>query len=180
MAQSMPPKDFFVTAVQYTRHTFRDIHPAIDPKNPSNTLAGKIAIITGASRGIGGRGIAPVFALAGVYGLVLVARDESKLARTRTEIQQINPAIDVLTVALDITDAAAVESLFVRIQERYGRHANILVSNAGVSVAGNNGGPVLHDTPVDTWWSNFVSLLHIRHFQPLKATSLISNCRKST
>lgn len=48
-------KDYFVTSLQYTKKTFQDIYPAIDPASPSNSLAGKIAVITGASRGIGAR-----------------------------------------------------------------------------------------------------------------------------
>lgn len=49
------PKDYFVTSIQYTRKTFQDVYPAIDPQNSSNSLAGKIVVITGASRGIGAK-----------------------------------------------------------------------------------------------------------------------------
>lgn len=49
------PTDYFVTSLQYTKKTFQDVYPAIDPAKPSNSLAGKIVLITGASRGIGSR-----------------------------------------------------------------------------------------------------------------------------
>lgn len=49
------PKDYFVKSLQYTRKTFQDVYPAIDPSSPANSLSGKIAIVTGASRGIGAR-----------------------------------------------------------------------------------------------------------------------------
>jgi hypothetical protein len=49
------PKDHFVSSLQYTRKTFQDVYPAIDPSKPSNSLAGKIVIVTGASRGIGAK-----------------------------------------------------------------------------------------------------------------------------
>lgn len=49
------PKDYFIKSLQYTRKIFQDVYPAIDPSSPANSLAGKIAIITGASRGIGAR-----------------------------------------------------------------------------------------------------------------------------
>lgn len=49
------PKDYFVKSLQFTRKTFQDVYPAIDPSSPANSLVGKIAIITGASRGIGAR-----------------------------------------------------------------------------------------------------------------------------
>ncbi|KAK1238132.1 hypothetical protein MKX08_002711 [Trichoderma sp. CBMAI-0020] len=149
------PKDYFVKSLQYTKKTFQDVYPAIDPSSPTNSLAGKIAIITGASRGIGARGIAPSLAKAGIHGLVLVARDEAKLKQVETEVHQINTKIETLLVALDITDEAAVKQLYTRIQEQYGRAADILVANAAVSAATNGGGPVLHEAPVDKWWSNF-------------------------
>lgn len=49
------PKDYFVKSLQYTRKTFQDVYPSIDPSSPTNSLSGKIAIVTGASRGIGAR-----------------------------------------------------------------------------------------------------------------------------
>ncbi|KAL7943712.1 NAD(P)-binding protein [Trichoderma barbatum] len=148
-------KDFFVTSLQYTKRTFQDVYPAIDPTNPSNSVAGKIVIITGASRGIGARGIVPSFAKAGAHGLVLVARDEAKLKEAEHEVLQINPKIETLLIALDITNETAVRQLFDKIQARFGRHADVLVSNAAVSSAGNEGGPVLHEANVDEWWKNF-------------------------
>jgi NAD(P)-dependent dehydrogenase (short-subunit alcohol dehydrogenase family) len=93
--------------------------------------------------------------------LVLVARDEAKLKDIETEVHRINPKVETLFVALDITDEAAVKQLYTSIHERYGRHADILVANAAVSAATNGGGPVLHEAPVDKWWSNFVSNLPI-------------------
>ncbi|KAH8817066.1 hypothetical protein F5884DRAFT_853496 [Xylogone sp. PMI_703] len=154
MANQLPP-DYFVTSLQYTRKSYQDVYPAIDPKSPSNSLSGKIAIITGASRGIGARGIAPSFAQAGIQGLVLVARDEKKLRAIESDILKINPAVDTLVVALDVSDSAAVKELYDKIQKKYGRHADILVNNAAVNSAVNSGGPVLHEASIDEWWLNF-------------------------
>ncbi|UKZ81778.1 hypothetical protein TrVFT333_009551 [Trichoderma virens FT-333] len=147
--------DYFVTSLQYTKKTYQDVYPVIDPTNPSNSLARRIAIITGASRGIGAMGIVPSFARAGVHGLVLVARDEAKLKEAEHEVLAINPKIETLLVALDVTNEAAVGQLFDKIQARFGRHADILVSNAAISAATNEGGPTLHEAPVDEWWKNF-------------------------
>ncbi|PTB63675.1 NAD(P)-binding protein [Trichoderma citrinoviride] len=149
------PKDYFVASLQYTKNVFQDVYPAIDPSKPTNSLAGRIAIVTGASRGIGARGIVPSLAKAGPHGLVLVARDEAKLQDVEKEVHRINPAVETLLVALDITSEAAVASLFDKIKARYGRHADILVNNAGVNVATNKGGPTLHEASVDEWWLNF-------------------------
>ncbi|RFU77871.1 short-chain dehydrogenase reductase [Trichoderma arundinaceum] len=141
------PKDHFVTSLQYTKKTFQDVYPAIDPSSPSNSLAGKIVVITGASRGIGAR--------AEAYGLVLVARDVAKLKEAEEEVHRINPKVETLLAALDITDEAAMEQLYARIQERFGRHADVLVSNAAVNLAKNGGGPTLHEAAVGEWWTNF-------------------------
>lgn len=94
--------------------------------------------------------------------MVLVARDNAKLKEVEAEVHRINPKIETLLVALDITDEAAVKQLYTNIQERYGRAADILVANAAVSAATNGGGPVLHEAAVDKWWSNFVGSLSIQ------------------
>ncbi|KAL6693345.1 hypothetical protein J3F84DRAFT_401223 [Trichoderma pleuroticola] len=100
-------------------------------------------------------GIVPSFAKAGVHGLVLVARDEAKLKEVEREVLSINPKIETLLVALDITNEIAVGQLFDKIQARFGRHADTLVDNAAVSTATNDGGPMLHEAEVDEWWKNF-------------------------
>ncbi|KAL7792860.1 NAD(P)-binding protein [Trichoderma afarasin] len=149
------PPDYFVSSLQYTKKTFQDVYPPIDPTNPTNSLAGRIVLITGASRGIGARGIVPSFAKAGVHGLVLVARDEAKLKEVEREVLAINSKIETLLVALDITNEIAVGQLFDKIQARFGRYADTLVHNAAVNAAGNGGGPILHEAEVDEWWKNF-------------------------
>ncbi|KAL5085700.1 hypothetical protein Trisim1_010047 [Trichoderma cf. simile WF8] len=149
------PPDYFVSSLQYTKKTFQDVYSPIDPTNPTNSLAGRIVLITGASRGIGARGIVPSFAKAGVHGLVLVARDEAKLKEVEREVLGINPKIETLLVALDITNEIAVGQLFDKIQARFGRYADTLVHNAAVNAAGNGGGPILHEAEVDEWWKNF-------------------------
>jgi hypothetical protein len=49
------PKDFFVTSMQFTRHVYQDRYLSIDPTTPGLSLDGKVAIVTGASRGIGAK-----------------------------------------------------------------------------------------------------------------------------
>ncbi|KAJ6440148.1 tripeptidyl peptidase SED3 [Purpureocillium lavendulum] len=149
------PTDYFVASQQFTRTTHHDVYPAIDPAKSSNSLAGKIVIITGASRGIGAMGLVPSFAKAGALGLVLVARDEVKLRAVESEVHRINPGVKTLVAPLDMTDTVAVQALYATIQERFGRHADVLVSNAGANTAQNGGGPSLHKASVDEWWINF-------------------------
>jgi hypothetical protein len=45
--------DAELKAFSFTRKAHRDIYPAIDPHLPVHSQAGKVIIVTGASRGIG-------------------------------------------------------------------------------------------------------------------------------
>ena len=94
-------------------------------------LRGKTALITGASRGIG-RAIALEFAHQGVARLLLVARDRSCLKRLKTEIQQLNPAVDVIPIVLDLTQTAHVKQTIPKTLSDYGP-VHLLVNNAGVA-----------------------------------------------
>lgn len=49
------PSDFFVTSNQFTKRVYRDVYPSIDPSSPALSQAGKIIIVSGASKGIGQR-----------------------------------------------------------------------------------------------------------------------------
>lgn len=49
----MADPDYFVKQSQFTKTTYRDAYPAIDPTAISNSQAGKVIVITGASQGIG-------------------------------------------------------------------------------------------------------------------------------
>ncbi|KAK3939948.1 NAD(P)-binding protein [Diplogelasinospora grovesii] len=146
-----PPADYWVTSLQFTPKTYQNNYPAIDPTNPDNSLAGKVVIITGASRGIGAKGIAPAFAKASPKGLVLVATGASKLAKVEAEVKNLNPSVRTLAVPTDISNAAAVDSLFSTIKSTFGQHADVLVINAAV----NKGEAVIHHNDPEVWWSNF-------------------------
>lgn len=104
-------------------------------------LTGKVAIVTGASKGIG-RGIARGFAREGA-ALVLAARPSPELAAAEQEMTALGVA--VASVPTDVTDEGQVEQLFARAQERFGR-LDLLVNNAGAF----DGGPI--DTlSVEAW-----------------------------
>ncbi|TVY91615.1 Short chain dehydrogenase [Lachnellula willkommii] len=47
------PVDYFVKTGQFTKTTNRDVYPSIEPTAASNSQAGKVIVITGASKGIG-------------------------------------------------------------------------------------------------------------------------------
>jgi 3-oxoacyl-[acyl-carrier protein] reductase len=92
------------------------------------TLEGKVALVTGASRGIG-RAIAAELAARGAT-VVLGARDESKLAEAVGAITAAGGRAGAL--ALNVTDRGSVEAAFARILEEHGR-IDGLVNNAGIT-----------------------------------------------
>ena len=92
----------------------------------SGRLKDRIAVITGASRGIG-RAVALGFAAEGAH-VILVARTVGGLEEVDDEIQKIGGKATL--VPLDITDFDAIDRLGASIYERWGK-LDILVANAG-------------------------------------------------
>jgi len=91
------------------------------------SLKGKVALVTGASRGLG-KPIAKGLAAAGAH-VVLVARDEAKLAAVKAEIEGDGGAATVLS--LDLADEAAIRDGVRRVGADLGR-LDICINNAGI------------------------------------------------
>jgi NAD(P)-dependent dehydrogenase (short-subunit alcohol dehydrogenase family) len=89
---------------------------------------GKIALITGASSGLGAR-FAKVLAQAGAQ-VVLASRRTERLKELRAEIEADGGAAHV--VALDVTDYASIKSAIAHAETEAGA-IDILVNNSGVS-----------------------------------------------
>src|ERR1700730_12955154 len=94
-------------------------------------LAGRVALITGASRGIG-RATALILASAGC-DLVLVGRDLAALAQVASGVSVLGRS--VLTMPRDISLPDAVTEILTATMQRFG-HLDILVSNAAAPSAG--------------------------------------------
>lgn len=90
-------------------------------------LKGKVAVITGASSGIG-RAIAKKLAGAGVK-VVLAARREKKLKKLKKEIKKAGG--NALIVETDVTKRDDVKNLWTQTEKAYGT-CDILVNNAGI------------------------------------------------
>jgi len=91
------------------------------------SLAGRIALVTGASRGIG-RAAAKALAVEGAH-VILVARTVGGLEEIDDEIRQEGGAATL--VPLDLKDFAALDRLGATVFERWGR-LDALLGNAGV------------------------------------------------
>jgi NAD(P)-dependent dehydrogenase (short-subunit alcohol dehydrogenase family) len=96
------------------------------PHSTAPLLSGKVAIVTGASRGIGAA-TARAFAQAGAT-VVLAARDERALADVAREIQTTGG--QALAVPTDVGDPASIERLVRRTLDAYGR-LDAAFNNAG-------------------------------------------------
>ena len=94
-------------------------------------LRGKVAVVTGASRGIG-EATALTLAQAGA-DVVVTARTGDELAALAGRLERMDVA--ALPVAADLTREEDVERLRVAAQERFGR-VDVLVNNAGVGKYG--------------------------------------------
>ncbi|KAJ5153499.1 uncharacterized protein N7482_009977 [Penicillium canariense] len=134
-------------AFSFTSKAHRDVYPAIDPCLAGHSQAGKVIIITGASRGIGKLGFAASFARANAAAIVLIGRSAGDLAETEKLVNSINPETKVLLISLDVTNAAGVTKAFEDIVARFGV-PHVLINNAGYI---NPLDPIA-DVDVDLWW----------------------------
>ena len=94
---------------------------------PSGRLAGRVALITGASRGLGAAA-AVAYAGEGAH-CVLVARTVGGLEEVDDRIKTLGGSATL--VPLDVTDGPGIDRLGAALYERYGR-LDVLVGNAAI------------------------------------------------
>jgi NAD(P)-dependent dehydrogenase (short-subunit alcohol dehydrogenase family) len=105
-------------------------------------LNGKVALVTGAGRGIGA---AIALKLAGLGAQTIVCgRTLARLQHTAGQIRAAGGKVEAITC--DVADWKSVAALAERVQAGFGR-LDILVNNAGI---GGYGGP-LKDMPLEKW-----------------------------
>ena len=126
------------------------------------SLAGKTAIVTGASRGIG-RGIATVLSGAGAQ-VVLAARGVDNLEAVRAEIEATGGR--ALVLPTDISDRAARTHLVERTIEVFGK-IDVLVNNAAAPRWSLTG------LAQDMDYGNFETTLQVNVLAPFDLTQLV-------
>ncbi|MER7209015.1 3-oxoacyl-ACP reductase family protein [Streptosporangium sp. NPDC000239] len=107
----------------------------------SFSLQGKVAVVTGASRGIG-RALAQALGEAGA-AVAVTARTVEAAERAAGELQA--SGITALPVGLEVTDPVQVDRMVELVGERLGP-IDVLVNNAGISI-----GRAALDTPDELW-----------------------------
>jgi NAD(P)-dependent dehydrogenase (short-subunit alcohol dehydrogenase family) len=101
--------------------------PRTRPKPRASALSGRLALVTGANRGIGlaiGRALA-----AEGCNLIITGRDERALTKARLEFEKLN--VQILAQTCDVRSPDSVDYLFALVR---GLHTplDILINNAGI------------------------------------------------
>ena len=121
--------------------------PKRKPTSREPTLAGRLALITGANRGIG-LAIARALARAGC-NLIITARDDRALAKARHELEKLQPAklhLHVLAQSCDVRSPESVDYLFTLVRG-IRKPLDILINNAGIAHPNLSVG----ELPYPTW-----------------------------
>ncbi|MCX2713114.1 3-oxoacyl-ACP reductase [Mycolicibacterium sp. J2] len=99
---------------------------SVPPADWDKPLAGKVAVVTGAARGIGAT-IAEVFAR---DGAAVVAVD---VPQAEEALRQTADKVGGTALTLDVTSDDAVDAIIAHLKEHHGGTLDVLVNNAGIT-----------------------------------------------
>lgn len=100
------------------------------PEGPFQTLAGKVALITGAGRGIG-RGMALELAARGASVVINYAKSADKAQEVVKDIVKLGSR--AIAIQADVSKPEEIFSLFEKATAHFG-HLDIVISNSGTEV----------------------------------------------
>ena len=125
----------------------------------SGNHAGKVALVTGANKGIGFETSRQLGRM-GVT-VVVAARDQEKAAQAAARLQA--EGIETVPLKLDVTSSADVRAAAEFIGRKYGR-LDILINNAGINTenfASNDAPTVSQETLRKTFDTNFFAVVEL-------------------
>ena len=122
-------------------------------------LKGKVAVVTGGTRGIG-FSVVELFLKNGASVALLGSRQET-VDKALAKLREVNADYPVIGMAPDLTNYAAVEAMMAAVKEKFGR-IDILVNNAGISARD----PLLQYKPED-----------FEHIMDVNVTAVFNCCR---
>jgi meso-butanediol dehydrogenase/(S,S)-butanediol dehydrogenase/diacetyl reductase len=125
---------------------------------PVLLLEGKLALVTGAGRGIG-RAIAVAYAHAGAR-VVITDLSDAACTETRAEVEAAGAS--VWTLALDVTDTQACLRVAADVQREMG-DLQVLVNNAGLMVRETVDSPRVHDAVKRLMEVNYFGTFNVLH-----------------
>lgn len=110
-------------------------------------LKGKVAVVTGASSGLG---VQMAKALAGQGAdIAILARRKEKLEKVADEIRELG--VKCLSIQCDVTDTESIKTAVAAVKAEYGK-ADILINNAG------SGGVGPAEQTTDDDWNHTISV----------------------
>jgi 3-oxoacyl-[acyl-carrier protein] reductase len=123
-------------------------------------LKGKVALITGSTKGIG-RGIAEKYASLGIKLVLNYSSDEKSAIQTESMLK--NYGVEFIIQKADVSDPAAIRELFTVALRHFGK-LDIIIANAGVELIER---AVIDSTEEDfdrifniRWWQAYSCILH--------------------
>jgi len=121
---------------------------------------GKIALVTGANKGIGLETARQLGRLG--IAVVVAARDQAKAEQAVSALQ--DAGIDAVPLKLDVTSTADIQAAAALLESRYGR-LDILINNAGINAentwTGNNSQTVTQAQLRKTFDTNFFGVVEL-------------------
>jgi len=155
--------------------TTAKVFPLLPPTGPLR-LSGKVAVITGASRGIG-YAVAKALAIEGC-DVVISGREPANLTRAAAQLRkEVHSSAKILAVPCDVRAAQRVAGMFAVVKKRFGK-IDVLVNNAGISQAPTSIEQTTHEMWRDMLDTNLTGMyLCTRAALPLMArgSTIINN-----
>ncbi|KAK5991157.1 Short chain dehydrogenase [Cladobotryum mycophilum] len=140
MSQSPP-----IVIKRLDRHTTS--YPFIDPQRFQGALLGRVAVVTGAGRGIG-KAIALAFSQAGA-NVACVSRTRQETNEVVQEIARLGYP-KALGICADVSSDVGISEIITETKQTFGA-IHILVNNAGLDRIGS----LQHDPSFSSWWHVF-------------------------